>query len=82
MITNTWEDLQRPDNAVEKLLDQVQISNKTQYVIIMARPDAVKVFRSVRKMISNHTVDVGYDVVDADFKVNWDAAVKALAVSQ
>ena len=82
MITNTWEDLQRPDNAVEQLLDQVQVSNKTQYVIIMARPDAVKIFRSVRKMISNHTVDVGYDVVDADFKVNWDAAVKALAVSQ
>ena len=82
MVTNTWEDLQNPDNAVEHLLDQVQSSNTTQYVIVMARPDAVKVFRSVRKMISNHTIDVGYDVVDADFKVNWDAAVKALAVSK
>jgi len=81
-VTNTWEVLQRPDNAVEKLLDQIQVSNKTQYVIVMARPESVKVFRQVRKMVSERTIDVGYDVVDADFVVNWNAAVKRLAVEE
>ena len=48
----------------------------------MARPDSVKVFRQVRKMISQRPIDVGYDVVDADFKVNWNDAVKRLQVSE
>ena len=71
-VTNvTWEVLQYPGNAVEKLLDQVQASNQTHYVIVMARPNSVKVFRQICKMVSERPIDVGYDVVDADFRVNW-----------
>ena len=66
----TWAALQRPDNAVDKLLDQIQTNHQTQYIIVMARPDSVKVFRQVRKMAAERTVDVGYDVVDADFQMN------------
>ena len=68
----TWESLQRPDNAVEKLLDQIQASYKTQYVIVMARPDSVKVFRQVRKIVGGRPIDVDYDAVDAAFKVDWN----------
>jgi len=64
----TWDALQFPDNAVEKLLDQVQASNQTRYVMVMARPDSVKVFRQVCKMVSERPIDVGFDVVDADFR--------------
>ena len=77
----TWETLQRPDNAVEKLLDQIQANNKTQYVVVMARPDSVKVFRQVRKMVGERSIDVGYDVVDVDFTVNWGQSVKKLELS-
>ena len=72
-----WEALQFPDNAVERLLDQIQASNKTKYVIVMARPDSVKVFRQVRKMVAERTIDASYDVVDAGFKVDWDERIKS-----
>ncbi len=78
----TWEALQLPDNAVEKLLNQIQSNQQTQYVVVMARPDSVKVFRQVRKMVGTHQIDVGYDVVSADFKVDWDAASHEVGQTQ
>jgi len=78
----TWEALQLPDNAVEKLLNQIQANQQTQYVVVMARPDSVKVFRQVRKMVGTHQIDVGYDVVTADFKVDWDVASHAAGQAQ
>ena len=82
VVTNTWEELQRPDNAVDTMLDKIQAKSKTDYVIVMARPDSVKVFRQVRKMVNERTIDVGYDVVDADFKVDWIAAERRLGVER
>ena len=82
MTTNSWEELQRPDNAVDTLLDKIQAKSKTDYVIVMARPDSVKVFRQVRKMVNERSIDVGYDVVDADFTVDWLAAEKRLGVEK
>ena len=81
-VTNTWDELLLPDSAVEKLLDQIQVSNRNQYVIVMARPESLKVFRQVRKLISQRPINVGFDVVAADFKVNWNEAVKRLQVAE
>jgi len=80
--TVTWEDLQRPDNAVEKLLDKVQTHSPAEYVVVMVRPESVKYYRTVRNLIGKRPIDVGYDAVDADFKVDWDEARKALSVAE
>jgi hypothetical protein len=78
----TKEDLQRPDNAVNQLLDKVQEHEKNEYVVVMVRPKSVVLYRTVRKLIEKRPIDVGYDAVDADFKVDWNEAEKALAVSE
>ena len=80
-IPVTWDDLQRPSNAVYQLLDKVQQHKEDEYVVVMVRPQSVKFFRTVRNLIEKRPIDVGYDAIDADFKVDWDAAEKALAVS-
>jgi hypothetical protein len=77
-----WDDLQRPDNAVNVLLDKVQQHKDEEYVVVMVRPKSVKFYRTVRNLIEKRPIDVGYDVIDADFKVDWNAAEKALAVSE
>jgi hypothetical protein len=76
------EDLQRPDNAVNELLDKVEAREKTEYVVVMVRPKSVVLYRTIRKLIEKRPIDVGYDAVDADFKVDWNEAEKALAVSE
>lgn len=81
-IPVTWDDLQRPDNSVNHLLDKVQQHKDDEYVVVMVRPQSVKYFRTVRNLIEKRPIDVGYDAIDADFKVDWNAAEKALAISE
>ncbi len=73
-----WEDLQRPNNPLEMMLDRIQERTDKEYVIVMVRPQSVKFYRQVRNMIGKRAIDVGYDVVDKDFVVDWEAAVKSL----
>jgi hypothetical protein len=80
-IPVTWDDLQRSSNSVYQLLDKVQQHKEDEYVVVMVRPQSVKFFRTVRNLIGKRPIDVGYDAIDADFKVDWNAAEKALAVS-
>jgi hypothetical protein len=76
----TWSDLRHPGNALDKLLDKIQANNATDYIVVMARPESVKLYRTVRDTLRKRPIDVGYDAVDADFKVNWDDARKRLGV--
>jgi hypothetical protein len=81
-IKVTWEDLQRPGNPAEKVLDRVQQRNQEEYIVVMARPKSVKLYRTIRNLIGKRPVEVGYDAVPEDFEVNWDEAKKALAVKE
>ena len=78
----TWEGLQRPGNPVEALLDNIQAHKEDRYIVVMVRPKSVKLYRAVRNLVSKRPIDVGYDAVYADFKVNWDAARKALSIAE
>ena len=74
----TWEALQRPDNELVKMLDRIQENTANEYIIVMVRPESVKFYRQVRKLVGQRPIDVGYDAIDAEFKIDWDAAVRAL----
>jgi hypothetical protein len=77
----SWDDLQRPDNAVNLLLDKVQQHKEDEYVVVMVRPKSVKFYRTVRNLIEKRPIDVGYDAIDTNFKVDWNEGEKALAIS-
>ena len=78
----TWVEqprLQQPGNPVERLLGHVEQHSDEEYVVVMVRPRSVKCYRTIRGLIAaRRNVAVGYDAVDADFKVNWDEAMNAL----
>ena len=76
-----WEELQQSGNPVEKLLDKVQAHKDDEYVVVMVRPGSVRLYRTVRNLIRKRPIEVGYDAIDADFKVDWNAAEKGLAIS-
>jgi hypothetical protein len=79
----TWDELQRPGNLVEQMLDKIQVRNEAEFVLVMVRPQSVKFYRVVRGLISKRpAVDSSYDAIDADFEVNWDESKKALVIAE
>lgn len=74
----SWEDLQRPNNPLTKMLDKIQLAASNEYVIVMVRPESVKFYRAVRKIVGERAIDIGYDVIDADFDVDWEGQLKAM----
>jgi|GEM_PF-1924029 len=72
----TWAELQSSDNEVTKLLDRIERNTGEEYLVVMVRPGSVKFYRQVRNLAARRCIDVGYDVVDADFIVDWDEAGK------
>jgi hypothetical protein len=75
------EELQQSGNPVDKLLDKVQAHRDDEYVVVLVRPGSVKLYRTVRNLIGKRPIEVGYDAIDADFKVDWNEAEKGLAIS-
>ena len=78
----SWEDLQRPGNGFQQMLDRILAAAHEQYIIVMVRPGSAKFFRAVRNEIGKRRIDVGYDAIPADFKVDWNAATRALGISE
>jgi hypothetical protein len=73
-------DLAQPENELEKMLDAVTANTTNEYVIVLMRPRSGEVYRHVRKMISQRPIDVGYDVLDEDAKIDWRKEAKALNI--
>jgi hypothetical protein len=70
-----WEQLQQPTNAVVALLERVETNKHKEYVVLLARPGSVKFFRFVRTQIGKRPIDIGKEVVDADFQVKLDGGL-------
>ncbi len=63
------------------MLDKVQAHKDDEYVVVLVRPRSVRLYRTVRNLIKKRPIEVGYDAIDADFKVDWNEAEKGLAIS-
>src|SRR5437879_4895230 len=57
-VSVTWDDLQKPDNALEVLLDKVQTNRETELAIVFVRPKSVKTYRLVRNLIAKRQIDL------------------------
>jgi hypothetical protein len=75
----TWSELQQRENPVRQVCKRIAAHSTNEYLLILARPGAVKVFRAVRKIVKDMPgVDVGYDALGANITVEWDSNKKCL----
>ena len=72
------EDLIQPGNEVEKVLTRVQAQSDTEYIIMLVRPYSLPVYRYVRREVLRRGILTGFDVVNADVKLDWRAEAKKL----
>ena len=72
------EDLIQPGNEVEKVLIRVQAQSDTEYIIMLVRPYSLPVYRYVRREVLRRGILTGFDVVNADVKLDWQAEARKL----
>lgn len=73
----TFADLREPGNPVEQALDALAKRSDREYAIILVRPRSVQVYRHLRKMLQAYEgLEVGYDVLETDQAIDWDAEAK------
>jgi hypothetical protein len=63
------DDVDRGDTALRLLLRQVQAHRDTEYVIVAVRPDGFALFDDVRDEVEGRGIQIGYEPVDADWKL-------------
>ena len=63
-----WDELQRPDNAVEGLLDKIETNRSKECVVLLVQPDSICCFKLMRRILSVHNIEVSDDIVGIDFE--------------
>lgn len=72
------ESLVQPGNEVEKVINRVQARSDEEYVILLVRPHSLPVYRYVRKEVLRRGILAGFDVIDSNVVLDWQAEAKKL----
>lgn len=69
-------DLALPGNGVEMAIRKITAHATNHYAIALVRPRGIRVYRHVRKLLTEANVDIGFDVYDSDVEINFAGAAK------
>jgi hypothetical protein len=74
-------DLAQPSNTAVQILETVEANSSNEYVIVLMRPHSMPIYRYVRKLLSKRKIDIGYDVLDGNARIDWEKEAKSLNIT-
>ena len=74
-------DLRKPGNPVDRLLARVQANLDKEYIVLMARPGSLPVYRYFRKELIRRSITAGADVLDAEAVLDWRKEMQELNIT-
>lgn len=77
----TIEDLVQSGNAIDRLFARVQAHSDTQYIILLARPGSLPVYRHLRKELLRRGIAAGADVLDTNAVLDWRKEMRELNIT-
>ena len=80
-LTVDVNSLSEPNNPVDATIRRIRSNSSNEYAIVLIRPRGVRTYRHLRRQLDVAGLDVGYDVFDADVKVDYKAAAKASGIT-
>jgi len=69
-------------NPVSALLDRVETNAAQEYIVLLARPDSLPVFRYLRREIERRKITYGSDVLDSTAVLDWREMFRDLNIKQ
>lgn len=74
------EELRQPGNAVDRVLARVQANSEKEYIVLLARPGSLPVYRHLRKELIRRGIVAGADVLEANAILDWRAEMRELNI--
>lgn len=74
-------DLRQSGNPVEKIVLDCERNRDEKYIVLLIRPNSLPVYRFVRKMVGRRDIDIGFDVLAANAKLDWEGEMQKLRIS-
>lgn len=75
------EELTHSGNAIDRLFARVQAHADTQYIVLLARPGSLSVYRHLRKELIRRGITAGSDVLDANAELDWRKEMRELNIT-
>ena len=66
----------------DQILAAISGKANKEYVILIVRPNSVRTFREVRKMLAHRKIDIGYDVLDEDTQIDWEKEMRNAGIEE
>lgn len=79
-IMVSLEDLRKPDNEIDRLLDKIQKNKEEEYVVLLARPGAQPVYRHLKKELIRRDIIAGADILEANAHLDWREEMRQLRI--
>ena len=56
--------IDNPESALTRLINEVKANRDQEYVIVAVRPKGIEVFQTVRNLIEQEDIDIGYEPIE------------------
>ena len=66
-------ELDQPNNALERFLEEVYVLRNEEYVVLLVRPYSAEVYRRIAKAVRDRDIDLGIELFEAGRDVDYDA---------
>ena len=66
-------DMDRPQNALERFLEEVREVRDYEYVVLLVRPRAADVYRRIARAVRDREIDLGIELFEAGREVDYEA---------
>lgn len=80
-ITVHIHDIREPGNAIDRLFARVQANAEAEYIVLLARPGSLPIYRHLKKELIRRGIVGGADVIDANAVLDWRAEMKELNIT-
>lgn len=80
-ITVSIQDLGKPGNPIDRLLASVQAKADTEYIVLLARPGSLPIYRHLRKELIRRGITAGSDVLDENAVLDWRKEMRELNIT-
>ncbi len=70
-------DMERRDNALERLLADVSSKKDEEYIVLLARPGTAAIVHRLKKIVLDRGIDLGFELFEEGRPVDYDRVARA-----